>query len=658
MSERLQSVINRLVVFTVILIISAGAAFLLTIAGVTRNIDTALYDACINSRVADKNIKKSPFIAAVDLNDASIDILGESLDTREAFADVVRVLSDSNASAFLDFLFRHEKTGDDVFVNEIEFAHNIVIASLAVDEELFRQPNMPYKELTGEERSLLDRHVWRIEVIKEGKIPEAKTFLLPLPSIMEAAAQIAHINIRPDPDGIYRRVPLLYKWEDGFIPALSLAAGALYWNIAPETIVLKAGEYLLLPLPLTEKEKRKNRVQEVIRIPIDEYGNVLVPYTETWVDQQNRIPFHKIAKAKYDDDAFEEVFSDLNGRIALLAEISTSQKDFGPTSFESLYPLSGVHAEILSGILDFFTDNTFIRSNTQIYKNLILIILIIAAFIFFNFKRDIIFHLGIFLIVSGFSLNTLMRWKDEAIAPWFAFPFMFLLFFWISEFVCRLFSRYRQQLLLHSALSRYFPHALAQRIMKEKKTDLKPAYKELTILFSDISGFTKWSSDKNPEDVHDFLNDYLESMAEILFAHGGTVDKFMGDGILAFFGDPFEMHNHTEQCINAAIAMQKKVRILAEKWKPVVGIDLNVRVGINTGKVIVGNLGSKTRIEYTVIGAAVNLAQRMESNAPVGGILVTSDVKEKVKDAFNFPERKDVTVKGYAESIEAYVVEL
>jgi class 3 adenylate cyclase len=101
--------------------------------------------------------------------------------------------------------------------------------------------------------------------------------------------------------------------------------------------------------------------------------------------------------------------------------------------------------------------------------------------------------------------------------------------------------------------------------------------------------------------------------------------------------------------------MQKKVRILAEKWKPIVDIDLKVRVGINTGKVIVGNLGNKTRIEYTVIGAAVNLAQRMESNAPVGGILVTADAWEKVKDKFTFTEKRDVTVKGYGETIEAYV---
>jgi len=248
------------------------------------------------------------------------------------------------------------------------------------------------------------------------------------------------------------------------------------------------------------------------------------------------------------------------------------------------------------------------------------------------------------------------RWRNAAIIPWFSFPVKILFFSWLIAFINRLFLRYQHQLLLHSALSRYFPRALAHRIIREGKTDLKPTYKELTILFSDISSFTKWSSDKQPEDVHRFLNEYLEAMAEIIFSYGGTVDKFMGDGIVAFFGDPIDMPDHTEKCIRAGISMQKKARLLAEKWKPIIDIDLNVRIGINTGKVIVGNLGSKTRIEYTVIGSAVNLAQRMEGSAPINNILVTAEVKERVKDKFKFKERMDVTVKGYDKNIEAYVV--
>ena len=647
MSERFQFAIKKISFFAVILSVSVLMTGLLFKIGVTRYWDTLFYDFCVKTRISSASHTKNPLIATIDLNDASLEALGEQIDTRKAFADITEVLNDVNASVIFDFIFRHEKTRDDAFAKAIALNGKAVTGVLAIDKETSRSRNTPYQELTSKERDLLKRHVWRINVINSGKIPEAETFRMPSPSLTEAAAQLGLINADPDHDGIYRHIQLLYKWEDGFLPSLSLAAGVLYWGIPVETITLKAGEYLALPLS----------DEEIIRVPIDEYGRVLVPFTETWVDQSARIPFHKIASARDNGSIFDEVFSDLNGRIALLAEISTSQNDYGPTSFERLYPLSGLHAEVLGGILDFYTEKSFIRHNSPVFKAVIAIILLCVSFLFVNFKKEITFHLGFLFTILVFAFFTIFRWQNNAISPWVSFPASLFLFMWIGAFLNRLFVRYRRQLLLHNALSRYFPRALARRIISEKKTDLKPVYRELTILFSDICSFTKWSSEKSPEDVHNFLNDYMESMAEILYKYGGTVDKFMGDGIIAFFGDLLEMPNHTEQCVRAAIEMQKKVKILAEKWKPLAGIDLNVRIGINTGKVIAGNLGSKTRVEYTVVGAAVNLAQRMESSAPAGGILVTADVKEKVNGIFNFTDKRKITAKGYSKAIDAYMVE-
>jgi len=648
MSGQLQFGIKKLVHFAVILAVSLFISGLLYASGFLGYADRILYDLCVNYRVLKSPVTKNPLVAAVDLNDASIKALGEDIDTRRAFADILEVLADSNTSAVLDFLFSVEKSNDSAFIESVEWAQNTVIASLAVDKRTINPANNPYRELTEQERQMLQRHVWRIKVLDKGKVPEAGTLLLPFPALIDAAGQIAHINMDPDPDGVYRRTPLLYEWDEGYIPSLALAAAVSRLGVRVESIELKAGSFLALPLS----------ENDVIHIPIDIQGRVLIPYTETWADDTGRISFSTVAGAKNDDAVFDAIYSGLNGRIALLSEISTSQKDFGPTSFERLYPLSGVHAEVLSGILGGLGKRAFIGWTSLAYKVLSLLLLSCAVFLFFHARKDTLFHLGFLAVLAVFTGVTLFRWQTSAISPWFSLPASMLFLLWLCAFLRRLFSRYREHLLLSSALSRYFPRALADRIMREGKTELTPAYKELTILFSDISGFTKWSSDKSPEDVHNFLSDYLESMAEILFAHGGTVDKFMGDGILAFFGDPFDMPDHTERCLRAAIAMQKKVRFLAEKWKPLVDIDLKVRIGVNTGKVIVGNLGMKTRIEYTVIGAAVNLAQRMESNAPVGGILVTADVREKVKDKFEFAEKRDVTVKGYGETIEAYVISL
>jgi adenylate cyclase len=647
MSGQFLSAIKKPQKYAVILVVSVTLAGLLYASGIIGFWDRVIYDLCMINRVVKNPETRNPLIATIDLNDSSIEAMGEDLDTRKAYADILDILTQTNTTAVLDFMFRYEKLHDESFVGAAGQAGDTVIAALAVGKETMNQAKQPYSALGEKERQLLANHVWRLNVSEKGKIPEAETFILPLLALTEAAGAIGHINMEPDNDGVYRRVPLLYEWEGGYMPSLGLAAAVQYLGIPAETIELKAGEYLALPFS----------ENEIIRIPIDEQGCMLVPYTQTYIDDIKRIPFQTVVEARNDDDVFFELFNGLNGRIALVAEISTSQKDYGPTSFERLYPLSGIHAEVIGGILDGLGKKAFIGWASFTFKIITIILIIALAFLFVCIRRDLLFHLGFLLVLLAFSGLTLFRWRNDAISPWYALPVTLFFFLWISAFLNRLFERYREQLLMHNALTRYFPHALAERIMREGKTELKPAYKELTILFSDISGFTKWSSDKSPEDVHKFLSDYLESMAAILFEHGGTVDKFMGDGILSFFGDPYEMQNHTEQCIKAAIAMQEKIHSLAEKWKPIVNIDLKVRVGINTGKVIVGNLGNKTRIEYTVIGAAVNLAQRMESNAPVGGILVTAAVREKVKDKFSFPERRDVTVKGYGETIEAYVVD-
>ena len=553
MSLQSASGIKKPLYFVAILSISLAVTGLFFAIGVLRYWDKVLYDLCINYRALNRLETKNPLITTIELNDESIEELGEKLDSRQAFADLFKVLEEYDRStAALDFSFANKKSNDGDFVNAVK-QHNeyntTVTAALAVELQLLGKP---YKKLEEPELSKLARHVWHINVLKKGKVPEAGSFLLPFPALLEAAEQVAFINMEPDSDGIYRRVPLLYGWDGGYIPSLALAAAVKHLRIPIETIELKAGDYLALP----------RSKQETIRIPIDEKGRMLIPYTETSADDINRISFHEV-ETKHEKDGG----LGLNNHIALIAEVSTDQKDIGPTSFENLYPLSGIHAEVISGILnkDFGKKRAFIGWASRTYKAIILALLLAVAFFCINASKDASFHVGFLLALLAFSGLTLFRWQNSAISPWFAFPATLLFLLWLSAFLHRLFVRYREQLLLHTALSRYFPHALAERIMREGKTDLKPAYKELTILFSDISGFTKWSSDKSPEQVHNFLSDYLESMAEILFAHGGTVDKFMGDGILSFFGDPLDLPNHTERCLQAAIAMQDKVRILAEK---------------------------------------------------------------------------------------------
>ncbi len=390
-----------------------------------------------------------------------------------------------------------------------------------------------------------------------------------------------------------------------------------------------------------------------ISLSVDDEGYVWIPFPATWTKTWQRTPLDKVTVAAADIDAEDALLTLWDGGIVLTADLTTAHKDFGPTPIETIYPLSGIHSSVLNGVL---TGN--LVSHPDPWFEMAVVVLLLALVLWISrWKKTWTVHTGFAVLLLALLAGSLVVWFGFLTVPWFVAPAVALAGAWLAATLLRLFQAHEERTLMESALSRYFPRALASRVLDEKTVDLVPASKDLTLLFADIAGFTKWSSDKSPDLVHGFLSDYLESMAHILFAHGGTVDKFMGDGILAFFGDPFEQPDHAERCIKAAVAMQAKVQELRVKWEGPAGIDLKIRIGINSGTVIAGNLGSITRIEYTVIGAAVNIAQRMESNAPVGGILVTEETWSRTKNLFRFSEPREVVVKGYTEGLKAYVVE-
>jgi adenylate cyclase len=611
----------------------------LAFGGFCRKIDRNLYDLLLLVKVRYFPLTLNAQIVHADLNDSSEARLGSDLDTRKAFADFLSVLSSYNSRVAFDFIFRSPAAWDAALVEAAQEANLCIMALVPVEE---KYANFAYDALEPEEKALLRDNLWHIKERGENSIPRAKTFILSDYPISSSATQLAHIGVFPDDDGVYRRTPLFYRWEDGLIPAISLAVAVRELGIDPGDIEFYPGRFLVLPLP----------GEAPIYIPTDESGAVLIPFTASWVDDSYRVSFDRIVEAAHNGETYRALLSELSGSMIMAADTTTGKRDFGITPVEIVYPLSGIHTAVLSGILEEY----FYREWGKPARIAALIVLFVVTFLLSGVKADrLCFFIYLGLVVA-FSAWTFAAWFALRISPWYGNMAGGLALFFIAGFTVRLFRRYREEALLKSALSRYFPRSLAERIVAEGKTELNPAYKELTILFTDISNFTKWSADREPALVHAFLSDYLETMAGIIFEHGGTVDKFMGDGILAFFGDPFEMPDHTQRCLKAALAMQKKIRELAVTWAPKAGIDLKVRMGINAGRVIVGNLGTGTRIEYTVIGAAVNLGQRMESNAPLGGILISGAVKEKAGTGFSFGEKREIMVKGYDKPIETYEV--
>ena len=209
-------------------------------------------------------------------------------------------------------------------------------------------------------------------------------------------------------------------------------------------------------------------------------------------------------------------------------------------------------------------------------------------------------------------------------------------------------------------LAKYLSPQVYESIFSgEQDVSLNTKRKKLTVFFSDIKDFTQTTEDLQPEDLTYLLNSYFTEMSSIALKHGATIDKFIGDAMLMFFGDPESLgvQEDAQACVRMAIEMQRRMEDLRKVWWQK-GFEhpFEMRVGINTGYCNVGNFGSEDRMDYTIIGGEVNLAARLESSADKGGILMSYETYALVKDIVDTEPRKPIKVKGIRREVKPYAV--
>ena len=212
-------------------------------------------------------------------------------------------------------------------------------------------------------------------------------------------------------------------------------------------------------------------------------------------------------------------------------------------------------------------------------------------------------------------------------------------------------------------LAKYLSPQIYESIFSGKQNvEVKSYRKKITVFFSDIVNFTVISDKLESEELTALLNFYLNEMSQIALKHGATIDKYIGDAIMIFFGDPesFGIEEDARRCVAMAVEMQQRMAELWGYWSKHFGLkkDLEIRVGIYTGYCTVGNFGSEDRLDYTVIGAAVNLASRLESAATPSGILVSEETYFQVKDYFSFDAPQQLELKGLERGVSAYEVDI
>ena len=462
-----------------------------------------------------------------------------------------------------------------------------------------------------------------------------------LPEFQASAANAGHFNPLVDADGVSRRVPMLAEYQGAYYEALSLAmirvlAGypKVEPGIAPGRFVSKSysGLEWLKVGPVT--------------IPVDANVSAFIPY------RGKRGSFKYISLA---DVYFDKVPKDeLRGKIALIGTTAPGLLDLRSTPVGSVFPGVEIHANMIASMLD----NDFKQKPAYMLGAEVVLLLIggialsMLVPLLSPLKATLVSLLAIVLI-TGF--NAIVWTKGGMILPLASSLLMIgALFAFNMSWGYFIESRSKRQ--FTELFGQYVPPELVDKMAADpEKYSMEGKSEELTVLFSDIVGFTSISESLEPKELSQFINDYLTSMSMVIRNNRGTLDKYIGDAIMAFWGAPVEDPEHARQGVISAMAMQTELdklraQMLARGWP-----DIRIGVGVNSGNMRVGDMGSKLRKAYTVMGDAVNLSSRLEGLTRVYGvgILVGPNTRRLVKDVV-FREVDRVKVKGKDEPVDIF----
>ncbi len=217
-------------------------------------------------------------------------------------------------------------------------------------------------------------------------------------------------------------------------------------------------------------------------------------------------------------------------------------------------------------------------------------------------------------------------------------------------------KEHREKLKTRDYFSRYMSPQIVKQLLKDERLRLGGEKRPVTVLFTDVRGFTKLSENLDPKDILNILNGHFDIINDEIFKMNGTMMKFIGDAAMAVFNIPYTQPDHAERAIRACINIQKRMKSYSAKVKKKYGIDFAIGIGINTGEVVVGNMGSHKYMDYTIIGDAVNTASRLNGVARKGEIVISESTYKQVIGKFRFSPPEEVSVKGKSKPIKVYRV--
>ncbi|MGI6459842.1 MAG: CHASE2 domain-containing protein [Candidatus Hydrogenedentales bacterium] len=578
----------------------------------------------------------APGVAIIDVDEESLATLGQwpwpryrvaalieqaaALGARAVALDVLFTEPDGLSLANVDALYRRDRgfelgldaipqaaLDNDRLLAETVARHKVVLGA----DLKFDGSASATAEPCGRPVSVVLRALQGAEGIPP--LPAASSLVCPLPELAEAATFVAATNPLPDRDGKLRRMPLLMRYGDTWVPSLGVAA-----------LLAASGDQQLV-VHWSNAGIHELRLGETL-IPTDPQGNMLLPYRMRPPER-----YEHISAARLLEGAVAP--ASLEGKIVFVGSSASGLQDMHATPVMRLCPGVDLHALAVDAILrrDFFIEPAWTRGGQAL---LVVLAGLLATFLVAR-TRVAISALGTAAALAAFALGSWALLNHGGVY-WSPLPGMSTLAVGSSLLtVVRLRHEERRKQLLRQSFARYVSAELVDQILESSQpVNVSGERRTVTILMTDIRGFTSMSEAMDPEDLVRFLNTYFAAMIDIILENEGTLDKFMGDAVLALFGAPVQHDDDALRAVKVALAMQDTLRSLNAQWASTGKPQIRIGIGISTGEVIVGNIGSARRLEYTAIGKDVNYAQRIEALTKEisAGILINETTYDLVKD--------------------------
>ncbi len=453
-----------------------------------------------------------------------------------------------------------------------------------------------------------------------------------LEELQKAAAGAGHFNPWTDDDGITRRVPMLAEYNGAFYEPLALAVVRQLLGTPPiKPVFVDEG--------LSTNYAGLEQLQVgSLRIPVDERVSTLVPY------RGHKGSFQYISIVDILNDRID--VAELKGKIALVGTTAPGLLDLRAAPVDAVYPGVEVHANLIAGILD-----QNIKHKPPYAAGAEFVLLLAAGLVMTLLQRlvsPLKFTLTTVLVLFVVIAVNLAVFRFGHVVLPLASGLVMILLLFTFNMAYGFFVEARGKRQITGLFGQYVPPELVDEMAKDpEKFSMEGESRELTVLFTDVRGFTTISEGLDPKALSQLMNEFLTPLTEVIYRHRGTIDKYMGDCIMAFWGAPLADPMHARNGVLAALAMQQRLKGLQPYFKSNNWPEIHIGVGLNTGRMSVGNMGSKIRLAYTVMGDAVNLASRLEGLTKQYGadIIVGEGTKAAAPD-FVFQEIDRVRVKG------------